>query len=97
MSLYFIICSFNSTASFYQEFMHGKKLVYQETQIPDYFQALRPEDLEELVDEEHIFADEYKIRNLTARNMEKAEQIVSQNHYMKPDSTSRFITGEPYY
>merc|ERR1711957_185786 len=82
------------TADEFMTLMYGKKLEYQDSAIPDYFQALRQQDLEELIEEEQTFYEEFNIQNISQRNLQKANNILQQGHQ---SNMERFITGEPYY
>ena len=43
---------------------------------PDYFNSLREQDLEEMVEEEQTFVHDFKIQNISANNLSKAENIL---------------------
>lgn len=47
----------------------GGKLGYQDTAIPDYFTALREQDLEEMVEEEKVLLQDFHIKNMTHTNL----------------------------
>jgi hypothetical protein len=92
--VYFIVQGVVRAADEFMNLMYGKKLEYQESAIPDYFQALRQQDLEELIEEEQTFYDEFNIQNISQKNLQKANNILQQGHQ---SNMERFITGEPYY
>jgi len=50
-----------------------QKLEFQTMAVPDYFECLREQDLEELVDEEQVFVYDFRIQNMDPENIEKAE------------------------
>jgi hypothetical protein len=54
----------------------ANNLAFQDLAIPSYFAALRELDLEELVEEEQTFAIDFGIQNISATNLEKAEEIL---------------------
>lgn len=66
---YFTVQFVFSTSDEFMNLMYGKKLQYQESAIPDYFQALRQQDLEELIEEEQTFSEEFNIQNISHRNL----------------------------
>ena len=46
-------------------------------QIPNYFDALREPDLEELVEEEQTLAYDFGIQNMSESNLAKADEILT--------------------
>ena len=64
--------------------------------MPDYFQALREQDLEEMVEEERVFLDDFNIQNMTERNLQSADRVL-QDIALQNKNKRWTIIGEPYY
>ena len=50
-----------------------QKLEFQTTAVPNYFECLREQDLEELVDEEQMYTYDFRVTNMDPENIQKAE------------------------
>ena len=46
---------------------------YQQTKVPNYYDALREQDLEELVEEEQTFVADFNTQNVSEFNLNLAE------------------------
>jgi len=68
--------------------------------VPNYYDALREQDLEELVEEEQTFVADFNTQNVSEFNLNLAEQALAQRQresQYKQASNKLYITGEPYY
>lgn len=68
--------------------------------VPDYFECLREQDLEELIDEEQVFVYDFRIQNMDPVNIEKAEyqlQKLYEKKQLNQLNQSLLLQGEPYY
>lgn len=51
---------------------------FQESKIPNYYDALREQDLEELLEEEQTYAIDFKTMNVSEFNLHLAESALAQ-------------------
>jgi len=66
--------------------------------LPDYFDAIKEQDLEEFVEEERTYSNEFRINNISPDQLAKAEEALNarrQGASLDPEGVSLF--GEPYY
>jgi len=72
---------------------------FQQTEIPPYFEALREQDLDEMVEEEKVFVYEFNSQNMTESNLHKADDILQRiaSNGMEYRSRRKLLSGEPYY
>lgn len=80
--------------------INSKHLDFQQNRIPNYYDALREQDLQELVEEEQTFAVDFKTQNVSEFNLNLAESALAQRQReasVKKLQFQQFITGEPYY
>ena len=98
---YFLVLSLWSGASSLRDTISGRmNLNYQESQAPEYFSSLREQDLEELVDEELIFIQEFGVQNMNENNIQMASQTLidlQKGGRRGPQRRKTLISGEPYY
>jgi hypothetical protein len=47
-------------------------------QIPSFFQALRQEDLEEMIEEEKVYVYDLNTQNMTEKNLHKADDVLEK-------------------
>lgn len=53
-----------------------KSQIYiQDIKTPNFFEILKLQDLEEMIDEEYTYLLEFKVYNIGVMNLEKAEMI----------------------
>jgi len=76
----------------------GSLLAYQEAEVPDYFEALREQELEEMVDEEKMFLQELGSQNMSEKNLKIASNVLNDKFRMSTqDKNPSYLHGEPYY
>ena len=77
MVAYVVISVAYSLVTIFALLRPSNKLLFQEMQIPSYFDALREPDLEELVEEEQTLAYDFGIQNMSEPNLAKADEILT--------------------
>ena len=58
---YFVLLTLSTFLVGVKNYFFGKDMLYQETDVPPYFWALREQDLEELIEEEQVFCCEFNV------------------------------------
>lgn len=97
--VYALLCLSTAVKAF-RAAAFGAPLGYQDTAVPDYFSALRAQDLEELVEEEKVLLQDFEVQGMNSRNLQKAEDaLLTALARGSGDSVQRrwTLTGEPYY
>jgi len=77
---YHFVKAMSSWLSFVSSMFHSRENVfdYQQTKVPNYYDALREQDLEELVEEEQTFVADFNTQNVSEFNLNLAEQALAQ-------------------
>ena len=68
--------------------------------MPDYFEALREQDLDEMIEEENVFTQDFNIQNLTDENFKQAKVCAYAKTRIlgkKAPKRHQVVSGEPYY
>mmetsp|Transcript_12409 Transcript_12409/g.20845 ORF Transcript_12409/g.20845 Transcript_12409/m.20845 type:complete len:335 (-) Transcript_12409:40-1044(-) len=97
---FLIVKALSSTFSSLGRAIYGSQLKFQKTELPNYFKALREQDLEEMVEEEQIFASEFGLENMKKEKLMMAAQFVEENRAnlkLGGEGERQLIGGEPYY
>lgn len=70
----------------------------QDLNMPNYYQMLRLQDLEEIIDEEYVYIDEFESKNMTGENLTRALRVLNDKLDNEgADDEQRHFAGEPYY
>lgn len=64
---------------------------------PTFYEALRNEDLEEMIEEERVFIEDLKTQNMSEESLKKADTVLDGLLKHKPNKKRIIISGEPYY
>lgn len=68
LGVYALLCLSTAVKAF-RAAAFGAPLGYQDTAVPDYFSALRAQDLEELVEEEKVLLQDFEVQGMNSRNL----------------------------
>mmetsp|Transcript_13109 Transcript_13109/g.20353 ORF Transcript_13109/g.20353 Transcript_13109/m.20353 type:complete len:298 (+) Transcript_13109:380-1273(+) len=83
---------------FKEPVVEGRESPVKGMSLPDYMNALKEQDLEEMMEEEFTYVNEFGVNNISNEHVLKGEQILTakmQSATLEQDRVTLF--GEPYY